>query len=139
METAIDTTVFAALALFATAAIARLAWNIGRSRSPRRGLRRRLGRLPLGAVLNRLGGDPRHYLFRTPAAEIDERLRACAACADVAHCKRLLSSRCEASAFAFCPNFTSLRAAAAAYECGRNPHFGAESALPPPTARQRVP
>ena len=129
MDTAIDTALMAAFALAAVAALmAMVLWSVA---PPRREPHRSLDRLPLQAVLYRLGGDPRHYLRRTSEAEVQDRLRACSDCAEALRCKRLLASRCEASAFAFCPNFASLRTAAAAYERSRNPYAGAQSALPP--------
>ncbi len=137
MDTAFNTTVIAAFTFCAAVLTAIFLWDVAirviHSLSPRRELRKRLGHLPMSAVLDRLGGDPRHYLRRTPAAELHERSQACATCADAAHCARLLASRCDATAFAFCPNFAALSAAAAEYECGRNPYCGAGSALPPIT------
>ncbi|MEJ2346543.1 MAG: hypothetical protein P8090_14265 [Gammaproteobacteria bacterium] len=135
MNTAINTTAIAAIVVSAAAFVAVLLWStrlrMSHGRSPRRELRRQLNRMPMGALLRRLGGDPGHYLHRTPAAEVHKRLQACAACPDVAHCKRLLASRCDASAFAFCPNVAALRAAGAEYERGWNPYRDAGSALPP--------
>jgi hypothetical protein len=135
MNTAINTIVIAAIAVAAAALVAMLLWNarlrmVG-GRNPRRELGRQLACMPMGALLNRLGGDAGYYVRRTPPTEVHKRLRACAACPDVAHCERLLASRCDESAFAFCPNIAALHAAAAEYEGGWNPYRGAGSALPP--------
>ena len=133
MDIVFTTTILAVAAVTAAILTGALIWaiadNMIRARAPRRDLARRLASLPMGALLSRLGGDPQQYLHRTGLVDVHHRLGACAACEQAERCQRLLKSRCEASAFGFCPNFTSLSAAAAERQARLNPYQG--TAAPP--------
>jgi len=125
MDVLFTTTVLSVAALTAAALTGALVWaiadNIARASGPRRELAQRLASLPMGAVLDRLGGSASHYLHRTQLVDVHRRLRTCAGCVDAERCERLLESGADGSAFAFCPNFAALRGSAAEYRERHSP------------------
>ncbi len=88
------------------------------TRAVRAYLQRRVGKMRLGRMLQRIGLSPQQYAQRAPIPQLRDQLRVCADCACHSHCDWILE-RCDSavSELKFCLNLASINAVVANDSC----------------------